>query len=137
MGILVAGVVVFGTLAYYIGTELLGTTSPSAVYARTVDILRQHPAVVAIFDSDFNCHTDPEQGHRRRSRQISHRIVENLDGERRMIMQFYIDNSQRQAQGVVHVEMVQSADGGEWRYAALSVDARHVSGHSKRIVIVN
>ncbi|KAI9137111.1 TIM21-domain-containing protein [Paraphysoderma sedebokerense] len=132
-GIIVAGVVVFGSLIYFISTELFSSTSSSSVYNSALSKIQEDQRIIKELGEPIKGY--PSLGGRRRARRVNYTIVtdENPNAKypQRLLMRFYLEGPI--ATGQVGCEMVEIDE--EWEYVQLFVDIPGGGMPSRRIVL--
>lgn len=104
LGVILAGMGLTGALIYFVGSELFGTQSSTAVFNDAVDRIRAHPQLSEVIGEPIKAHGQPSRSRMKRNRRIHHRIMDDQDGKTHLLMQFFLEGSENQ--GTAMVDMV-------------------------------
>jgi import inner membrane translocase subunit TIM21 len=126
-GIIIVGVAVTGLMFFAIGRELFSGQSPSGIYSRAVKLCNNSEQVRDAVGEPMKAYG--EMNRRGRRRFVRHAEYE-VDGVKRMKVQFYVEGPQNK--GTVFVDVKQDARGKyQFEYVLLETE-----NFPRRVIVV-
>ncbi|KAI8149606.1 TIM21-domain-containing protein [Fennellomyces sp. T-0311] len=119
LGVILTGLAVTSALLYFVGSELFGSDSTTAIFNDAVDRIRDHPELSGLLGSPIKGHGEPSRNRMKRNRRIHHQIVEDGQGNPHLFMRFYVEGPENQ--GTAMLEMIKD-EKGSWQYKQLFCD---------------
>jgi import inner membrane translocase subunit TIM21 len=118
-GVIIVGVAITGLMFYAIGRELFSGQSPSGVYSRAVKLCTNNEKVKDAIGEPIKAYGEMNRRGRRR---FVKSVEYEVDGVKRMQVQFYLEGSQNK--GTVFVEVKQDGRGKyQFEYVLLELDS--------------
>ncbi|KAF6813743.1 mitochondrial import inner membrane translocase subunit Tim [Colletotrichum sojae] len=133
LGLILAGLVVTGGVAYFLYTDVFSLDSKTAHFNRVVDRIKSDPTCIELLGDPkkISAHGEETNNKWRRARPIASTINTDSRGHEHLLMHFHVEGPLNR--GVVHLHMIRTPASGEFEYKYLYVDIR---GH-QRIYLEN
>ncbi|KAI9485142.1 TIM21-domain-containing protein [Zychaea mexicana] len=132
LGVILTGLALTSVLLYFVGSELFGSDSTTAIFSDAVDRIRVHPELSELLGAPIKGHGEPSRNRMKRNRRIHHQIVNDAQGNPHLFMRFYVEGPN--GEGTAMLEMIKD-DKGSWQYKQLFCDVPGQGYPSRRYFV--
>ncbi|KAG2222907.1 hypothetical protein INT45_013538 [Circinella minor] len=132
IGVILTGLAVTSALIYFVGSELFGSDSTTAIFSNSVDRIREHPELSELLGAPIKGHGEPSRSRMKRNRRIHHQIVNDAQGDPHLFMRFYVEGPNDE--GTCMLEMIKD-EKGSWKYKQLFCDVPGQGYPSRRYYV--
>ncbi|XP_029443013.1 mitochondrial import inner membrane translocase subunit Tim21 [Rhinatrema bivittatum] len=128
--VVLVGIGVTGGLFYVVFKELFSSSSPSKIFGVALEKCRSHPEVIGAFGEPIKGYGEITR--RGRRQHVSH-FEYVKDGLKYIRLKFYIEGSEPNKQGTVHLEVKENPESGKYEFCYIFVE---IDTYPRRTIVI-